>query len=286
MICCSSVMYLLLLKILFDDIGGFVYYDLMSNDILSSIETLSTKVRKQEEETNALKRVVNSLCEDAKVPPRYPNISSSAQDLNIRKDQYYGQPLNAALRSYLEYRKAANLGPASIGDIFQGIKSGGYKFETKSDDIAKIGVAAALRKTSSVFHRLPTGEYGLLAWYPNAKAATTDNAEDEKESTKKTAAKRGKGHKAAKADEEKDGDSTEAKADDNSITAKEVRDVILAAPGEFELSTVEAVVKTKYTGRTLQPNKVSNVLFILKKKGLIKEVSPKVGLKAAVYAKA
>ena len=260
----------------------------MNTDILNSIETLSAKVRKQEEEANALKRVINSLCEDAKIPPRYPNISDSAHDLNIRKDQYYGQPLNAALRSYLEYRKGANLGPASIGDIFVGIKSGGYKFSTKSDDIAKIGVAAALRKTSSVFHRLPTGEYGLLAWYPNAKATPAEDSESsEKEPTKKTTGKQAKKSKAAKPNEEKSDESGEAeKSEDNSITAKEVRDVILAAPGEFELNVVEAVVKTKFPGRTLHPNKISNVLFVLKKKGLIREVSPKVGLKAAVYAKA
>lgn len=46
------------------------------------------------------------------------------------------------------------------------------------------GIRQVLRKNSGIFHRLPNGEWGLLAWYERvkqqkqAKAAAADGGDD------------------------------------------------------------------------------------------------------------
>ena len=240
----------------------------MSDDIVNTIEVLTARVSAKEDEANKLKKLVNELCVEAGLDARYPDVPDAGGTLGtIRSDQFYGQTLTAAIRNYLERRKASNLGAASVTEIYRSIKDGGYKFETKSEDIARISVANALRKTSSIFHRLPNGHYGLLTWYPTAKA------QPDIEETKPKL-KRAKKHIAA-------GSQTNGTL----INAKEVRDVILEQTGEFQSTAIEAAVRSKFPTRELHKTKVPTVLFTLKKQGLIKEISPKSGTKGAVYAK-
>src|SRR6266571_1547810 len=142
----------------------------MNAEILNTVEVLTNKIRAKEEEANKLKKLVNELCIEAEIEIRYPDISELGNTLSaIRSDQFYGQTLTAAIRNYLERRKASALGAASVTEIYKAIKAGGYKFETNNDENQRISVGNALRKTSSIFHRLPNGYFGLLAWYPSAK---------------------------------------------------------------------------------------------------------------------
>ncbi|MEY2427419.1 MAG: hypothetical protein QOJ40_304 [Verrucomicrobiota bacterium] len=141
----------------------------MADDITNTIEVLGNKVRTKEEEVKKLKKLVNELCDEVGIPARYSNVGDAGGDSALRSDHFYGQTLTAAIRNYLDHRKSSGLGAASSVDIYRAIRDGGYKFETRNEDIAKISVNNALRKTSSIFHRLPNGQYGLLAWYPSAK---------------------------------------------------------------------------------------------------------------------
>jgi hypothetical protein len=248
----------------------------MSNDILNTIEVLTSKVRAKEEEANKLKKLVNELCEEVEIPVRYPHISEGGAAISgIRSDQFYGQTLTAAIRNYLELRKAANLGAASSGEIFGAIKDGGYKFGTNNEDNAKISLGNALRKSSSIFHRLPNGSYGLLAWYPNAKELPDGNA------TGKTGKAKSKGGKLKHGIER-----TIATSGAALVTNKEIRDVVLAQQGEFQASDIEAAIRAKFPSKELRKTKIPSVLFILKtEKGLLKEVSPRSGKKGATYSK-
>jgi hypothetical protein len=240
----------------------------MNDDILSTIEVLSARVRVREEEANKLKKLVNELCTEAGVELRYAiSLESGGVSTAIRSDQFYGQTLTAALKNYLDSRKAGGLGAASVDEIYRAVKAGGYKFETASEENAKTGVRNALRLTSSIFHRLPNGQYGLLAWYPSAKAEpeSGDSQTKGKSSKKKSA----------------------AAENGNIVTNKEIRDVILGRQGEFKVSDIEAEIKAKFPSRDQPGAKISAVLFILKKqKGLIKEASPRTGKNPAVYMKA
>jgi hypothetical protein len=246
----------------------------MSDDILNTIELLTKRVGAKEEEANKLKKLVNELCAEVGVAVRYPNIAESSASISaIRSDQFYGQTLTAAIRNYLEQHKASNLGAAGVQEIYLAIRDGGYKFETKNEDNAKVSVGNALRKTSPIFHRLPNGQYGLLAWYPSAKAKPEPDS-----SPKKEAKKAHSGGQKSAAD-----DSPPAAK--NLVTNKEIRDVILAQGGEFQGIEIESAIKAKFPTKHLPKTKIPTVVFILKRKGLIKEVSPKSGSRPAVYAK-
>lgn len=153
----------------------------MDNQTSAAIETFKARVRVKEEELNRLKKAVNDMCHAVDLPPAYSDVESSGSITlgSIRSDHFYGQPLSTAIRVYLEMRKASSMGAATVAEIFAVLKSGGFKFETKDDEVAKISVRAVLRKNSSTFHKLPNGEYGLLAWYPNAKPPKDDSDADE-----------------------------------------------------------------------------------------------------------
>ena len=169
----------------------------------------------------------------------------------------------------MERRKSSGLGAATLTEIFTAVQGGGYKFDTKSDENAKIGVGNALRKTSSIFHRLPNGQYGLLSWYPNAKARPPESQViyEPRDKTRKSIA-----------------DLAGFKS--NAVTNNDIREVVLSQEGEFQSSNIEGLVKAKFPGKELPKAKIPTVIFILKKKGLLKEVSPKAGSRPAVYAKA
>ncbi len=240
----------------------------MSDDISNTIEVLAKKVAAKEEEANKLKRLVNELCEEVGLAPHYANITdSSAAITSIRADHFYGQTVTAAIRNYLEIRRASNLGAATVSDIYSALRDGGFKFGAKNEDIAKIVVSNNLRKSSSIFHRLPNGQYGLLAWYPNAKAKPDDETDSKKDP--KTAREK------AKTEEQK-----------NTVTNSEIREVVLAQTAEFKANDIETAIKAKFPSKELPEDKIPTVIFLLKKKGLLKVIVERIGRTPAIYAKA
>lgn len=144
----------------------------MSDHIQLTIGDIKKQIGELETELAHKKRMVNDLYEIAGLPKFYTITDDSQQpDISaIRRDQWYGQPLSTAIREYLEMRRAANLGPATVIEIFDALTTGGFKFETKDDENAKRGLRISLTKNTAIFHRLPDKKhYGLLEWYPEAK---------------------------------------------------------------------------------------------------------------------
>lgn len=256
----------------------------MSDDILNTIEVLTKRVGAKEEEANKLKKLVNELCGEAGIPVRYANIAEASGSLGaIRADQFYGQTITAAIRNYLEQRKSGRLGAATLNEIYSAVRDGGYKFESKNENNAKVSVGNTLRKSSSIFHRLPNGQYGLLEWYPSAKAKP-ESAPAPKKKVKAIHSK-AKPVEAENAAEKVVAISSPAKAK-NDVTNKEIRAVILEQNVEFQNSDIESAIKTKFPTKDLPATKIPTVIFLLKKIGLIKVVSERSGSKGAVYAKA
>lgn len=66
-------------------------------------------------------------------------------------------------------RRAQNLGAATNREIYDLLVTGGYEFDTKSEDIAQKSLRNSLAKNTALFHKLPNGQFGLLSWYPNVK---------------------------------------------------------------------------------------------------------------------
>jgi hypothetical protein len=174
----------------------------MREEFRPAIEALQKDLGDLERKANEIKATINRLCESGGDPPLYADIggSSSASTItSIKGDTFYGKVLTTAAREYLEMRKVQGLGPATPRDVYEALKKGGFAFETKNENNAITGVRATLRKNSGIFHRLPGdgGEYGLLAWYPNAKKPKETTEAEEEASTEEDTSADVKGSAAA-----------------------------------------------------------------------------------------
>jgi len=155
----------------------------MADEMGPAIAALERRLTEAERKVNELKSAINVLCAEAGMQPRYPDGGGGGGTqavTSIQSDTFYGQPQQKAVRTYLEMRKAQGQGPATPREIFDALKAGGFDFRAKNDEIAMVGLRALLRKRTEVFHKLPnTGSYGLMAWYPNARAAKGTGPSDE-----------------------------------------------------------------------------------------------------------
>jgi hypothetical protein len=169
----------------------------MDNPFEGAIAALERRLGEVERKGNELRGAINALLEEAGQPPRYPtgvgdSIPSASGATSttqpsvtaLKPDTFYGKKQGTAVREYLEMRKARGLGPAKPREIYEALREGGYAFEAKDDTNALVGLRALLRKNTNQFHKLPTGAYGLMSWYPHAKRprATGVAAEPESDS--------------------------------------------------------------------------------------------------------
>ncbi len=150
----------------------------MNDAFAPAIAALQKDLEDLESKSAEIKRAINTLCKHAGMEEMYAIQENSESSLaSIRADTFYGKTIGTAAREYLEMRKASNLGPTSSRDIYDALVEGGLQFDTASETNAQISLSNTLRKNSKTFHRLPNGQYGLLAWYPNAKVSKGTNSD-------------------------------------------------------------------------------------------------------------
>ena len=149
----------------------------MKDELRPAVEALEAELRDLERRVSETKNMINRLYQMSGGSPVYADVTMPAHRSAgpLRADQFYGKVLTTAAREYLEMRKVSNRGPASPREIYEALVEGGYKFDTKNDENAVIGLRQTLRKNSAVFHRIPNGQYGLLIWYPKARTAKSDD---------------------------------------------------------------------------------------------------------------
>jgi hypothetical protein len=170
-----------------DEIDSRDGADLMTKTVEQVIADLSVEIAADEAALRKKKETVNTLCTVVGRSPAYAlEDAATAIPTQIRSDQFYGQPLASAVRTILEMRKQRGLGAATNREIFDALIAGGYEFDTKSDDIAQKSLRNSLAKNTALFHKLPNGQFGLLAWYPNVKktkstSASSAGAEEEEQ---------------------------------------------------------------------------------------------------------
>lgn len=155
----------------------------MSDSIKKAIEDMQVELLKQEEQVVTTKKLINQLCSYSKMPAMYPDsdLQVTASAVVVRRNSFFGRPLTTCVRDYLEMRQRANLGAASLNDIFEALKQGGYDLQTisaKAEGDQKRGVAISLGKNSATFIRLPTDDWGLNEWYPNVREKKRKNGEN------------------------------------------------------------------------------------------------------------
>lgn len=163
----------------------------MSDAIRATINELQHHINDLEQEIADTKRTCNKLAHRAGMPLPYADTDLLPRNstANMRRDQFYGKTLTTALREYLLMRQAANLGPATVNEMFDGLSQGGFDHGSANDDNAKRVMRITLTKNSGLFHRLPDDKhFGLVEWYPNikhkkSKAEEESESADPKEST-------------------------------------------------------------------------------------------------------
>ncbi len=100
----------------------------------------------------------------------YPDsdLQAASGAVVVQRNSFFGRTLTACVRDYLEMRKRNNGGvscPASLDEIFDALKEGGYDLQTisaKGPMEQKRGVSISLAKNSATFVRLPTPTADLL----------------------------------------------------------------------------------------------------------------------------
>lgn len=161
----------------------------MDNAFAPAIAKLQEDLQVIERKARGLKEAINTLCSSAGMDPMYVIEDEAASSVSsIRADTFYGKTIGAAAREYLEMRQASGLGPCEPKEVYKALIEGGMQFSTSSETNAQISVSNTLRKSSKVFHRLPNGQYGLLAWYPNVKAEKAATADDQDDGEEESAA--------------------------------------------------------------------------------------------------
>ena len=148
-----------------------------------TIQELRLAIVGKEDELVEMKKTVNQLCKLAGMNPIY-TVESEPEKSSIRLlsgDEYYMQPIATVIGWILEKRKISRVGPATVPEIYDAMKAGGYKFDAKDDENAMRGISISMSKNTAKFHKLPSGKFGLTEWYPELKGkAPEDNQEKPK----------------------------------------------------------------------------------------------------------
>ncbi|MCA3256347.1 MAG: hypothetical protein INF91_12110 [Alphaproteobacteria bacterium] len=140
----------------------------------STLDKALAKVAAAEAEVVKYKQFVNMICE---LDGREPMFSveelrvggaqqGGGSGLRFAPDAFFGKPFATAVREILTARKSAGVvAPASVDDIYDALKAGGFGFPSNDPEKQKMGLAVSLGKNTVTFRKLPNGLYGLAEWY-------------------------------------------------------------------------------------------------------------------------
>lgn len=156
--------------------------ELMDEHLAKTLEQAKRKLAEHEQAAVETKKFINQICQFGGIPPMY-SITDEKSSVGlgaIRSDSFYGRSATTAVREFLEMRRTSGLGAATHGEIIEALKTGGFDFSQLSQDdaVAQRTVAITLGKNSSIFHKLPNGNWGLLSWYPEAREKKQKRQED------------------------------------------------------------------------------------------------------------
>lgn len=140
----------------------------MSDHIEKTIADFQEKLAEKEMEAKIIKQAINQMCTISGRPLLYSDseLETQSRRTSLRSDEFVGMPMATAARRALEIRKSSNMDPpATVREIYQSLQEGGYTFDTKVENNALRALRISLSKNTAVFYKLPSGKFGLLAWY-------------------------------------------------------------------------------------------------------------------------
>src|SRR5689334_5397536 len=130
----------------------------LANVFQPAIDALEKDLADLERQANGLVSSINLLRAKAGLPPRpggWSGRSSESGDpqgggalnLTLHSDRFTGKKMGAAVREYLEIRKASGAdAPATSREIFDALKAGGFVSGAKDDATAMVVLRTLLRK--------------------------------------------------------------------------------------------------------------------------------------------
>jgi hypothetical protein len=135
-----------------------------------TIADLESRLKELDTEAQRIKTAINCLCEVMGRAPMYDEVvQNNKKSSRTRPDEYYGRPLATVITEVFEKRKAAELGAATLDEIYNELIAGGCKFTGKNDGIKKRGLAISMSKNPKFHHLLSNDTWGLTEWYPTAR---------------------------------------------------------------------------------------------------------------------
>jgi hypothetical protein len=156
----------------------------MSKDADTMIARLQKKLNALEQEVNEVKKGINLLCKLDNKPIMYPDSEELSQTVNLqlRGDEYHNMPQATAITEILEKRRAADLAPVTVDEIYDDLIAGGFEFtKGKNEAIQKRGIAIAMSKNRK-FYKLPNEKWGIKSWYGIQETKNSSRAESDSES--------------------------------------------------------------------------------------------------------
>lgn len=144
----------------------------MTDHIDKVLAEATARLKEQQAEVVNTKKFINQLLGFAKRPPMFTDIeqpAAVASTFTLLGDEFVGQSQRTACRLILERRRAAGLGPATLDEMYEALKLGGYRSNAKSEDIARQVLYNLVTRNTDTFFKIPNGRFGLTKWYPEAK---------------------------------------------------------------------------------------------------------------------
>jgi len=261
----------------------------------NTVTNLQGHIRDLEQEIIDTKRMVNRLLVRKGQQPLYPDAAIDGEAgtvFGIRSDQFYGESLSGAMRQYLKMRRAANLGPATVHEMYEALVRGGFAFGTDNEENRKRIIRLSLVKSSSLFHRLPDGtHYGLPDWYGDIakKEQEAVAAKEKKPKRVKLSKKVGKSERGrvkervAEAASDRDAGPNEQPAPAEEplrsppSVINAVQEAVLSMNGEFTKQDVVNWVEQHYPPLNAQQRKTSIFSMMANLKGKLRLVTVRAG---------
>lgn len=134
------------------------------------LEQMVEEIRAKQAAIDNQKRAANTFFREKGDPEPFviddPD-ATAGPSLRIKADEYYGKGFATAAGDYMERRKTA----VTHEEVLRALEQGGFDFDAAGwKDVAGRGrtIAMSLAKNTAIFHRLPSGTFGLKKWYGTA----------------------------------------------------------------------------------------------------------------------
>jgi len=162
----------------------------MSEKLIAAVEAVLEELEQQARAVAETKKMINSLRRRMGEEPLFQDesVEPLGGTAGIKGGSYYGKPLATAMADALRRRGAA----ATTEDVLGDLRRGEFDFNAlgwKETGLLR-AVGMSMAKNTKVFHRLPSGSFGLIEWYPEvSKNAGKAKPVKKAKKTKKAKAK-------------------------------------------------------------------------------------------------